>query len=100
MVVHVYFRNGYVDVALEIDRWECPTKFPTLMEDKDAITKACGFDLEWEENPGSKVSRIRIKKAGDLQDESSWPSLQKWILETMTVLDDVFRPRLKQIGGS
>lgn len=62
----------YIDNSKEL--------YHKLHDHKDEIEVALGENLEWMELPNKKASRLRIHKAGTLEDESKWEDNFDWLL--------------------
>jgi hypothetical protein len=80
-------QKHYVGVELY-----CNTKAPyfELLAKRDAIEAAIGLELDWQELPGKKASRIIVKKEGDFNDSSEQIFLVDWIVKTVDRFAEVF----------
>jgi hypothetical protein len=76
------------------------THFQMLKQDKEAIEKEIGCELEWEELPGKKEKRIALRKHGvDPTDRNSWPAQHAWMSEKLEAFYRAFAPRVKELNA-
>ena len=86
---------------MHIDRDNTKAYFWLLQEQQEAIEKAFGETLEWNELPGNKRSRISLTKVDtDPLDENGWPQQYKWFTATLERFNDVFRPRIQALSAA
>lgn len=64
--------------------------FQSLSEKKSEIESALGFEMEWQELPGKKASRIRVRKSANLLDRSEWESQFEWLSSMALKIKSVF----------
>lgn len=70
--------------------------FQYLLADRETIHAEFGGELDWQELPDGKMSRIAIYKRGcDIKNEHEWPAQFRWLADALVRLDKVFRPRVK-----
>ncbi|MFW2331190.1 MAG: DUF4268 domain-containing protein, partial [Nitrospinota bacterium] len=71
-----------------------------LEQDKEAIEKEIGADLEWDAKPGKVVSKIIISKNFDVDMENTddWSNQHEWLKTYIEKFDTVFRPRVKNLS--
>jgi len=82
---------------LSVDLWmsgaDAKQHFKNLLTQKTEIEAALGFDLEWQELPDSKASRITSwYPEASLEDEERWPEYIDWITNRLLKMDTVLRP--------
>lgn len=67
--------------------------FASLYAKKVEIEQKLGFEVDWQELPSSKASRISLKQDGvDLRDPSSVGPTYKWLLDNGSKMATVFKP--------
>ena len=71
--------------------------FNQLYENKDEIENELGFQLDWQELPEKKDSRIRDFTDGDIRDRESWNKYFDWMKGKSETIHKVFSPRIKQL---
>ncbi|MBQ7499087.1 MAG: DUF4268 domain-containing protein [Selenomonas sp.] len=65
--------------------------FSSLMEKREEIESALGFDMEWQELPSRKASRIRIRKSANLFNRDEWESQFEWLSSMALKIKSVFK---------
>lgn len=76
------------------------THFQMLKQEKEAIEKEIGCELEWEELPGKKESRIALRKHNvSLTDRTCWPEQHQWLAEKLESFHKAFSPRVKELNA-
>ncbi len=85
-------------VSLETNNREHPAWFHLLRERKDEIEKELGYELSWEARPDLKYAFIRTRIEIDLADQSTWASIQEWMLREMESYRRVFGSRIKRLN--
>jgi alkylated DNA nucleotide flippase Atl1 len=68
--------------------------FQSLYAERDVIETEVGSQLDWQELPDKKASRIMAFNPGDFRDPSSRADLQRWMVETADTFAKVFRIRV------
>lgn len=69
-----------------------------FFEEKEAIEREFGGELEWFELPEGKESYVTVTKSkADFRNESDWDSQFTWLAERLEKLDNVFRKRVKKV---
>lgn len=72
--------------------------FNKLLRNKEAIEKAFGQELEWEELPENKMSRIKIEKQGvNLFRKTDWLEMNEFIISMLPNFENALSPFLKNI---
>ena len=72
--------------------------FAALLADKPAIEASLGFQLDWQELPEAKGSRIAIfQQDVDVTNEALWPEQFAWLAEKLEKLHDVFGPKIRKL---
>ena len=61
---------------------------------KDAIESEMGIQLEWNELPEKKASRILAYKEIDFEDKDHWPEQFEWLMDVALNMKKVFRKHL------
>ncbi|WP_198432589.1 DUF4268 domain-containing protein [Burkholderia ubonensis] len=83
-------------IGAELDINLDKAAFEFFFAERDAINAEFGGQLDWQELPEGKMSRIAIYKQGcDIKNELDWPAQFQWLADALTRLDKVFRPRVK-----
>ena len=101
LIAAISIREKRVGVALGCYGPKHKENFHQIEADKKAIEQVIGHDLLWEELPGKKQSRIRLRRENvDPTDHSQWPDLQEWLMEALEGFHKAFAPRVKQFGTS
>ena len=96
METHLAPTHNKISIRLCIDRDDTKAHFYLLQEQQEAIEKAFGEVLEWNELPGNKRSRISLTKVDtDPLDENDWPHQYEWFTTQLEVFDAVFRERIR-----
>ena len=72
--------------------------FAKFFSQQEAIEAEFGGDLEWYEFPDNKESAVRVtKENADIRNDQDWPNQFEWLATNLEKLDQVFRPRIKDI---
>ena len=59
-----------------------------------------GFNLEWEELPNRKESRVALRRNGmDPTDRKDWPEQHKWLADHLEAFYKGFSPRVKELDA-
>ncbi|WP_281280700.1 DUF4268 domain-containing protein [Arenimonas terrae] len=91
-------REDRLAVELVIDRDLAKTRFAPLRDQAPEIEAALGFELEWEELPGSARSRLRtVRRESPIEDESQWPTYITWLVERANAMASVLRDRIRSL---
>jgi hypothetical protein len=69
--------------------------YAQLFQNKEAIERDLGENLEWMELPEKKASRIRISLPGDFNDQAKWETYFSWILGVAEKFQSVFPKYLR-----
>lgn len=69
--------------------------YAQLFQNKEAIERDLGEQLEWMELPEKKASRIRISLPGDFNDQTKWETYFSWILGVAEKFQSVFPKYLR-----
>jgi hypothetical protein len=87
-----------VGVELYIANDPLKRAIKALAAQKDAIVGEFGEQLEWQELPGKKASRIAIfRRDTDPSDEAARDEQHAWMLSKMERFRDVFAHRVKAL---
>ena len=74
--------------------------FRLLHEQKDAIERELGYELEWQELPAGNSSRIAVfLNDADPGDESDWPRQHQWLATRLNELHRVFSNRVRALDA-
>ena len=96
METHLAPTQNKISIRLCIDGDNTKAYFWLLQEQQEAIEKAFGETLEWNELPGNKRSRISLTKGDtDPLDENDWLHQYEWFTTQLEVFDTVFRERIQ-----
>jgi hypothetical protein len=90
----------HIGVGLDIDSRAHPTWFHKLHSERAAIEAEIGFEMDWDEKPQNKFSRVRIRRTIDMHDTSNWPAAHEWLLAHMTPLAAAIRPRAARLDDT
>lgn len=93
-------RDGHASVWVTFSDSNAKAYFNILDRDRAVINAALGFEPDWQEKPDYKESLILRRQDWDLKDRARWPKLFAWKLETMTLFNRVFRPRISTLDAS
>jgi len=69
--------------------------FSSLHESKSEIEADLGEQLEWEELPEKKASRIKLVSNGNLSDQDQWQQYHSWMFSKVTDFQTVFSKYIK-----
>ena len=87
-----------IGVELYIANDPSKRAFKALLSQRDAVEAEFGEQLDWQELPGKKASRIALfKSQTDPSDESARPEQHAWMLSKMERFRAVFSNRIKAI---
>ena len=100
METHLTPTQNKISIRLCIDRDNTKAYFWLLQEQQEAIEKAFGETLEWNELPENKRSRISLTKVDtDPLDENYWLHQYEWFTTQLEVFDTVFWERIRELGN-
>ena len=71
--------------------------FTNLEKDREAIEKELNSQLEWQELPEKKASRIIQYHSADFQNKDNWEELFKWFKERAESFHNTFHNRIKNL---
>lgn len=72
--------------------------FQRLLEKKDLIESALGQELEWQELPNSKMSRIKIElNEPEYANERDWKKRNDYFIEMLPKFQQAFDPFVKEL---
>ncbi len=93
--------DRWISVSLVMDDRNAKTYFGLLKDDKESIEAEFGQPLEWHLKPETKVSYIRLSKAGeDYRDRERWAEQHAWLAAQLQRFDQVFRDRVRGLDAS
>jgi len=78
-------------IGVELYTTKSKEMYYNFLENKENIEKELGFNLEWRELPKKKTSRIIIYKTFNINDRNTWEEAQKWALEKVEKMINVFK---------
>lgn len=64
--------------------------FAELLKEKDKIEKEVDENLEWQELPGKRASRIKIEQHADIDNQGEWEKYFEWLRKHTEVFQKVF----------
>jgi hypothetical protein len=64
--------------------------FQELLKDRDIIEARLSENLQWNELPGKKASRIKLIRDADVTIEEKWPEYVAWLKEKAETFQEVF----------
>lgn len=72
--------------------------YKRLLQSKHAIESAFGEELEWQELPDSKSSRIKTELYGyNLFNQEDWPQMNKFFIETLPRFEKAFQESIVKL---
>ncbi len=72
--------------------------FKKLLNNKTAIEAIFGKELQWEELPDNKMSRIKIEKSDvNLFNEINWEVMDNFFIETLPQFEKALQPFIKEL---
>ena len=100
METHLVPTRNKISIRLCVDTDNAEAHFWLLQKQQEAIEKAFGETLEWNELPGNKRSRISLTKVDtDPLDENDWMHQYEWFTTHLDRFDQVFRPRIAALNA-
>ena len=101
METHLVPTRNKISIRLCVDTDNAEAHFWLLQEQQEAIEKAFGDTLEWNELPGNRRSRISLSKQDtDPLDENDWPQQYEWLTTQLERFNQVFRPRVTALNAA
>jgi hypothetical protein len=77
---------------------EAKPHFASLLATKPELETKLGFELDWQELPGSEACRIATwLPDAPLDAEARWPDYFAWFAARLTRMNEVFRPAVKDL---
>ena len=91
-------RDERLGVELWVPRADGVPRFSTLMEMKEAIEGQLGFELDWQELPEARGSRIAAwYPHASIEEEPRWEEYLDWLTQRLVKMDQVLRPIVKAL---
>ena len=84
-------------IACEVYIPDSKQLFLDLSENKDAIENELSEELDWNELPDKKASRIKLVSKGDIFEQEQWLNYHSWMLEKVIDFQDVFSRHIKEV---
>lgn len=81
-------------IAFELYISDDKELFQKLFSKQEAIESQLGYELDWQELPNRKASRIIVTKSADFLDDSKQDELVQWIVERADEFTKVFKKYL------
>jgi hypothetical protein len=80
------------DVRCELYIPDSKDRYQALLANKDKIENELGIskELEWQELPGKKASRIRVTNGFNFSDATTWESAFAWLIDMTARFKKVF----------
>lgn len=88
--------KGRVGCELYIGHSQADVIFDAIHEHRDEIEAKLG-DLEWQPLPDKKSCRIARYQEANIEDQSSWPDLFKWLFHEAENFRQSFADRVKAV---
>lgn len=89
-------RESVIGVELYIKGSNAKSLYSSLLERKTEIESKLDFALDWQELPDKEACRIAVWcDNSPLDDESRWPEYEKWLINHVVTMDQVFRPLIR-----
>lgn len=93
-------RSREIRAELYIKGGNAKAYFHLLEEQRGGVEKALGYELDWQELPDRKGSRIVVTRGGvDPDDEKGWQEQHKWLAARLNELHEVFADRVKALNA-
>ncbi len=73
--------------------------FHCLYENKEEVEKELECQIQWEELPGKKASRIRLLEDADLSNTESWADIHQWLLINTIKFQKIFSSYIKKCNN-
>jgi hypothetical protein len=86
-------------MACEIYIPDSKQLFLALHGKKEEIENEVGNELEWEELPEKKASRIKVVSKGDLFSQGNWGQYHSWMLGMVLNFQQIFSQKIKQCAN-
>lgn len=95
---HISFTLNSFDGTIRTELYIPQDKdlFFYLHQLRGVIEDELGYELEWQELPEKKASRIRIEVAGSVEDEDQWSYYFSWLKERGEEFKEVFGEYIKK----
>jgi hypothetical protein len=91
-------RDKRLGVELWIPGADAKKHFANLSAQREAIEKALGFELDWQELPDAMACRIAAwHPNASIEDEKRWDEYLEWMVQRLLVMDRVLRPIVKAL---
>jgi hypothetical protein len=91
-------RDARLGVELWIPCAEAKKHFANLSAQKEDIEGKLGFELDWQELPDSKASRVATwYPHASIEDETRWDEYLDWLTQRLVKMDQVLRPVVKAL---
>lgn len=72
--------------------------FKKLLKSKDAVEQAFGSELEWEELPDNKMSRVKFEMQDvNLFNETNWVKMNNFFIDYLTKFEQAIQPFIKNL---
>src|SRR5262249_27168936 len=88
---------GEVSVLLVIHTQYPKADYAQLFAQRDQIENEAGVKFEWLQLADKVQSRVKLRRAADPNDETTWPELFEWIVSRLELIRRVFGPRVKAL---
>lgn len=90
-----------VRAELYISNANAKAFFYLLSEQKEAIQAELGYDLDWDDLPDGRDTRISVAlKETDPEDKADWPRQHEWLAARMAELYRVFVNRVRGLDAN
>lgn len=70
--------------------------YSSLSDKRDQIEAELSEQLDWEELPEKKASRIILVHSGNFMDQSNWQNFHRWMFDKVIKFQDVFGKHIRQ----
>ena len=101
LTASVNTQAGFLRVAVSCKGPNALAHFELLQQNREEIEREFGEQLEWEELPTRKASRISIKQHNvDPMDRSQWDFQLAWIQERLETFDRTFRSKIRMLDAA
>ena len=93
--------NKRIGVQLILQGTDAKAHYFLLNEQKGAIEREAGDQLEWRMLPDNKQSQINLYRHDcDPSDHESWEEQHQWLLDKLDLFHSIFSDRIKSLDAS
>lgn len=79
---------------------DAKSQFALVADQREQIESNIGEELDWEEMPNRKESRISVWLTADPLNRADWERQHTWLAERLEAFFRVLSPRVKAMGAT